>query len=102
MISPKNCEIICCIGDEELSRSNNNIINLTKVNNQHFKIEKPNKGYLSKISNDLQKLIVSNVKVPDDDEDENEWTISKACLIILNLMAQTAEPQTISNFYNEI
>ena len=95
-------EIICCIGDEELSRSNNNIINLTKVNNQHFKIEKPNKGYLSKISNDLQKLIVSNVKVPDDDEDENEWTISKACLNILNLMAQTADQQIISQFFGEI
>ena len=45
--------------------------------NQQFKIEKQNKGYLSKINNDLQQLIVLNVKVLDDDEDENEWTISK-------------------------
>ena len=94
-------EIICCIGDEEVARSNNEIINIMKINEQ-FKIEKPNKGYLSKISNDLQKLIVSNVKVPDDDEDENEWTISKACLNILNLMAQTSEPKIIANFFGEI
>ena len=94
-------EIICCIGDEEVSRTNNEIINIMKIN-QEFKIEKPNKGYLSKISNDLQQLIVSNVKVPDDDEDENEWTISKACLNILNLMAQTSDPKIITKFYAEI
>ena len=100
-ISLLGLEIICCIGDEEVSRANNEIINLMKIN-QLFKIEKPNKGYLSKISNDLQQLIVSNVKVPDDDEDENEWTISKACLNILNLMVQTAKPQIITKFFGEI
>ena len=95
-------EIICCIGDEEVSRINNEISNLIKLNNQFYKIDKPNKYYLSKISGDLQKLIVSNVNVAEDDEDENEWNISKACLHILNLMAQSVDSQIISKFYGEI
>ena len=94
-------EIICCIGDEEVSRNNNGYISLARIN-QGFTLEKVNKGYLSKISNDLQKLIVSNVSVADDDEDESEWTISKACLNILNLMAQTAQPQAMAKFYKEL
>ena len=94
-------EIICCIGDEEVSRRDNEYINIRKINDV-LKIEKPNKGYISKISEDLQKLIVANVAVPNDDEDENEWNISKACLNILNLMGQIVESQTISKLYEEI
>jgi len=70
--------------------------------NDVLKIEKQNKGYISKISEDLKKLIVANVAVPDDDEDENEWNISKACLNILNLMGQIVDLQTISKLYEEI
>ena len=95
-------EIICSIGDEEVSRINNEILNLMKVNNQYYKFERLNKCYLSKISGDLQKLIVSNVEVPEDDDDESEWNISKACLNILNLMAQAVDSQIISKFYEEI
>ena len=95
-------EIICCIGDEEIKRiDNNNNINILKVNDI-YQIDKPNKGYLSKISNDLQKLITANVQVPEDDEEENEWNFSKACLNILNLLAQTSESNIISKFYEEI
>ena len=94
-------EIICCIGDEEVNRSNYAFINITKVG-QGYTLEKVNKGYLSKISNDLQKLIVSNVTLPEDDEDESEWNISKACLNILNLMAQTSPSQVMAKFYNEL
>ena len=94
-------EIICSIGDEEIKRINNDNINILKINN-FYQIEKPNKGYLSKISNDLQKLIVANVEVADDDEDEGDWNISKACLNILNLLAQTSDSHIISKFYEEI
>ena len=94
-------EIICCIGDEEVSRNNSGFINLMRIN-QGYALEKVNKGYLSKISNDLQKLIVANVSVSDDDEDESEWNISKACLNILNLMAQTTLPQVMAKFYKEL
>lgn len=92
-------EIICCIGDEEVSRKNNEFINIRKIN-EVFKIEKQNKGYISKISGELQQLIVSNVSVPEDDDDD--WNISKACLNILNLMAQTVDSQVISKLYEEI
>ena len=94
-------EIICCIGDEEVSRTNMAYINLTKVN-QGYSIEKINKNYLSKISGDLQKLIVTNVHALEDDEDENEWNISKACLHILNLMAQTVNSQSMVKFYKDL
>ena len=93
-------EIICCIGDEEIKRMNNDNINILKINN-FYQIDKPNKGYLSKISNDLIKLIVANVEVADD-EDEDDWNISKACLNILNLLAQTSDSHIISKFYEEI
>ena len=94
-------EIICCIGDEEVSRNNKGYISLAIIN-QGYTLEKVSKGYLSKISNDLQKLIVTNVSVSDDDEEESEWNISNACLNILNLMAQTALPQVMGNFYKEL
>ena len=94
-------EIICCIGDEEVSRTNMEYINLTKVN-QVYSIEKINKNYLSKISGDLQKLIVTNVHALEDDEDENEWNISKACLHILNLMAQTVNSQAMVKFFKDL
>ena len=38
-------EIICTIGDEEVSRSNNAFINIKKIN-QFYKIEKPNKSII--------------------------------------------------------
>ena len=94
-------EIICCIGDEESSRTNNEYISLTKIN-QFYTMDKPKKNYLTKISDDLQKLIVTNVHALEDDEDENEWNISKACLHILNLMAKTVDQQIISKFYKEL
>ena len=94
-------EIICSIGDEELARNNSGIINLAKIN-QNFMLQKVNKGYLTKKISDLQKLIVANVTVPDDDEDENEWNISKACLYILNILVQTVQPQAMGNFYLEL
>ena len=92
-------EIICCIGDEEVSRKNDEYINIRKIN-EVFKVEKKNKGYISKISGELQQLIVSNVSVPEDDDDD--WNISKACLNILNLMAQIVDSQIISKLYEEI
>ena len=95
-------EIICCIGDEEVSRTNMEYnIHLTRVN-QVYSIEKINKNYLSKISGDLQKLIVANVHALEDDEDENEWNISKACLHILNSMAQTVNAQAMNKFYKDL
>ena len=95
-------EIICSIGDEEVSRTNYEYINLTKIGEETYTIDKKSKGYFSKISADLQKLIEKNVKLPDDDEDEDAWNISNACLNILNLMIQIIDSKDISKFYENL
>ena len=96
-------EILCTIGDEEVSRNKTSVIDVSKnENNGGYSIFNANKNYLSKIGQNLEKLIVTNVKVPEDDEDENEWTISKACLVILNLYIQTADNIAVSKFYKEL
>ena len=94
-------EIICSVGDEEVTRSNNEIINLTKIGNNNYMIERKSKGYFMKISNELQKLIEQNVKLPDDDN-EDTWNISNACLKILNLMSQLADSNTMKKFYDNL
>lgn len=97
-------EIICCIGDEETSRLNPLDIAILSLP-QGYALDnskKMSKCYLTKICGDLQKLIVSNVQVPEDDEDENEWNISKACLYIMNLIVQTVDFQSIKPFYSEL
>ena len=75
-------EIICCIGDEEVSRVNNNYIMINKLDNNMYSIDKRSKGYFNKISTDLQNLIEKNVKLSEDEEEEDMWNISKACLHI--------------------
>jgi hypothetical protein len=95
-------EIICSIGDEEVSRTNYEYISLTKIGEETYTIDKKSKGYFTKISADLQKLIEKNVKLPDDDEDEDVWNISNACLTILNLMVQILDSNEINKFYENL
>ena len=93
-------EIICCIGDEEVSRTNNDYISLIRIGNE-VTLDKKSKGYFAKISTDLQNLIEKNVKISEEDE-EDVWNISKACLYILNLMVQITDSQTIGKFYENL
>ena len=96
-------EIICSIGDEEVSRSNNEYIRLAKIGNDIYSIDKRNRGYFTKISTDLQNLIEKNVQLStEDDEEEDTWNISKACLNILNLMVQITDSKTMSKFYENL
>ena len=95
-------EIICSIGDEEVSRTNYEYISLTRIGEETYTIDKKSKGYFTKISADLQKLIENNVKLPDDDEDEDVWNISNACLNILSLMVQIIDSKDISKFYENL
>ena len=94
-------EIILSVGDEEVSRINYDFINLNKIGNGNFTLDKNNRGYFNKISSDLQKLIEQNVKLPDDDN-EDSWNISNACLKILNLMSQLADSNTMHKFYENL
>ena len=94
-------EIICSIGDEEVSRSNFEYINITRIGTE-FALDKKSKGYFSKISTDLQNLIEKNVKLSEEDDEEGTWNISKACLYILNLMVQIIDSKTIGKFYENL
>ena len=97
-------EILLSIGDEEKNRISPLDISLSQLSG-NFNIEnkkKISKGYYNLISNDLQKLIVDNVEVPEDDEDENEWNISNACLSILNLLVELTDIESIGKFFNEL
>ena len=94
-------EIILSVGDEEVSRTNYEYINLNKIGNGNYTLDKKNRGYFIKISPDLQKLIEQNVKLPEDDN-EDTWNISNACLKILNLMSQLADSNTMNKFYGNL
>ena len=94
-------EIILSVGDEEVSRINYDFINLNKIGNGNYTLDKKNRGYFNKISPELQKLIEQNVKLPDDDN-EDSWNISNACLKILNLMSQLADSNTMHKFYENL
>lgn len=94
-------EIILSVGDEEVSRINYEFINLNKIGNGNYTLDKKNRGYFNKISLDLQKLIEQNVKLPDD-ENEDSWNISNACLKILNLMSQLTDSNTMHKFYENL
>ena len=95
-------EIICCIGDEEVSRVNNNYIMINKLDNNMYSIDKRSKGYFNKISTDLQNLIEKNVKLSEDEEEEDMWNISKACLHILNIMVQITDSSVVNKFYENL
>ncbi len=94
-------EIILSVGDEEVSRINYDYINLNRIGNGNYILDKKNRGYFNKISPELQKLIEQNVKLPDDDN-EDSWNISNACLKILNLMSQLADSNTMHKFYENL
>ena len=94
-------EIILSVGDEEISRINYDFINLNKIGNGNYTLDKKNRGYFNKISPELQKLIEQNVKLPDEDT-EDGWNISNACLKILNLMSQLADSKTMHKFYENL
>ena len=94
-------EIILSVGDEEVSRINYDFINLNRIGNGNYTLDKKNRGYFNKISPELQKLIEQNVKLPDDDN-EDSWNISNACLKILNLMSQLADSNTMHKFYENL
>ena len=96
-------EIICSIGDEELKRESNKIIIKQSVDG--LKIENANndsKKYFNRISNELEELILKFVKVPEDDEDENEWNLSKGCLYILSVLVRVIDMDNIKNFFQKL
>ena len=95
-------EIICSIGDEELKREPNKII-ITQTTNG-LKIENPknSRKYFNRIHNDLKNMILKFVEVPNDDEDESEWNLSKGCLHILSILVCVVDLNNISDFFQQL
>ena len=93
-------EIICSIGDEEAKIDNTSKISISDFISGNYKNN--SNCYFNKISNQLQELIIKYVKVPDEDEDENEWNLSKGCLYILSLLVKIADLNNINNFFKQL
>ena len=93
-------EIICSIGDEESKIDNTSKISISDFISGNYKNN--SNCYFNKISNQLQELIIKYVKVPDEDEDENEWNLSKGCLYILSLLVKIADLNNINNFFKQL
>ena len=61
------------------------------------------KGYLSTYSNDLLKFIMVNIKKFEEDEDEdNDWNLSKASVSLLSMVAQFSTKEMIENLMNYV
>ena len=93
-------EIICSIGDEEAKIDNTSKISISDFISGNYKNN--SNCYFNKISKQLQELIIKYVKVPDEDEDENEWNLSKGCLYILSLLVKIADLNNINNFFKQL
>ena len=95
-------EILCTIGDEELNREPNENFIVIKQSINGLQIDKPkklSKKYFNKIYNQLQQMIIKFVSVPNDDEDESEWNLSKGCLYILSVLVRVADKDNIEKFF---
>ena len=96
-------EIICSIGDEELKRESNKIIIKTGIDGLKIEnVNKESKKYFNRINKELEELILKFVKVPDEDEDENEWNLSKGCLYILSVLVRVIDMDNIKNFFQKL
>ena len=93
-------EIICSIGDEESKRENISNISINDLLSGNYKSR--SQKYFNRISEDLKKLIIKYVKVPEDDEDENEWNLSKGCLYILSVLVKVVDSNSIHDFFKEL
>ena len=95
-------EILCTIGDEELNREPNENLILIKQSINGLQIDKPkkiSKKYFNKIYNQLQNMITTFVSVPNEEEDESEWNLSKGCLYILSVLVRVADKENVEKFF---
>ena len=94
-------EILCTIGDEELNREPNENFIVIKQSINGLQIDKPkkiSKKYFNKIYNQLQQMITTFVSVPNEEEDESEWNLSKGCLYILSVLVRVADKENVEKF----
>ena len=97
-------EILCTIGDEELSREPNDKIRIL-TSSQGLRVEKPksqSRKYFNKIWLQLKELIIKCVSMPTVDEDDSEWNLSKGCLYILSIMVKVIDSSNIKEFLKQL
>lgn len=97
-------EILCTIGDEELSREPNDKIKIV-TSSQGLLVEKPkcqSRKYFNKIWLQLKELIIKCVSMPTVDEDDSEWNLSKGCLYILSIMVRVIDGSNIKEFLKQL
>ena len=97
-------EILCTIGDEELSREPNDKIRIL-TSSQGLSVEKPksqSRKYFNKIWLQLKELIIKCVSMPTVDEDDSEWNLSKGCLYILSIMVKVIDSSNIKEFLKQL
>ena len=54
--------------------------------------------YFNCIWKELRDMILKYVSIPKEDEDDNDWTLSKGCLCILNIMMKVIDKKYIEDF----
>lgn len=77
-------EIVTTLGDEELLRENKS------------------KKYLNRVSTQLLELIFKLVSIPEEDEDESEWNLSKASLYLLSILVRVVDKDKIDMFFSQL
>lgn len=97
-------EIICTIGDEELEReSSPHKITIKTSSTGAAVVNKPkSRKYFNQMWKDLTGIIQQYVALPKDGEDDNEWTLSKGCLVILGIMVRVVDNDNMKMFFNEL
>ena len=92
-------EILCSIGDEEALRKDKKgeiVIEVTKEGD--ITGGKHSHHYFNCIWKELRDMILKYVSIPKEDEDDNDWTLSKGCLCILNIMMKVIDKKYIEDF----
>ena len=92
-------EILCSIGDEEIYRNDKKgeiVIEVTKEGD--ITGGKHSHHYFNCIWKELRDMILKYVSIPKEDEDDNDWTLSKGCLCILNIMMKVIDRKYIDDF----
>ena len=77
-------EFWCTLGDKEVSL----------IKSEHYK------GYLEKFTNPLVELILANIKkfsTSRDDDEINDWNLSKSSAYLLSLIVQFSKQELIDN-----
>lgn len=92
-------EILCSIGDEEVTRAPTGKI-IIKPSSAGLFVEENKKIQRKYFNNIVEKLkgIIFNHVTPLDEDDEAEWNLSKGCLYLLSIMVRVVDFENVRDF----